>query len=57
VHYPDDANKVHFEEQLLLVIRKRAKNVAKSDAQAPIFGVTIGNDLSERSWRRTRFIH
>lgn len=48
---PDDARNVHFEGELVLVIAKQAKNVSVADAPAYIFGVTAGNDLSERGWQ------
>jgi 2-keto-4-pentenoate hydratase/2-oxohepta-3-ene-1,7-dioic acid hydratase in catechol pathway len=34
------------------VIGKRAKNVAREDAKSYVFGVTVGNDVSERDWQR-----
>jgi len=48
---PDDAQNVHFEGELVLVIGKEAKNVTEADAPSFIFGVTAGNDLTERSWQ------
>lgn len=46
-----DANNVHFEGELVLVVGKIAKNVSIEDAPDYIFGVTVGNDLTERSWQ------
>jgi len=46
-----DANNVHFEGELVVVIGKRAKNVSIDKAAEYIFGVTVGNDLTERSWQ------
>lgn len=48
---PDDAGNVHFEGELVLVIGKRAKNITEDEAHAYIFGVSAGNDLTERSWQ------
>lgn len=48
---PKDATNVHFEGELVLVIGKVAKNVSIEDAPDYIFGVTVGNDLTERSWQ------
>jgi 2-keto-4-pentenoate hydratase/2-oxohepta-3-ene-1,7-dioic acid hydratase in catechol pathway len=48
---PPDAKNVHYEGELVVVIGKRAKNVAKADAASYIFGVTAGNDVSERDWQ------
>ena len=49
---PSDAKNVHYEGELVVVIGKRAKNVAKADAASYIFGVTAGNDVSERDWQQ-----
>lgn len=51
VRLPRDANNVHFEGELVLVIGKRTKNVSIADAPGHIFAVTAGNDLTERSWQ------
>lgn len=50
---PKDATNVHFEGELVLVIGQQAKKVSEQDAPSYIFGVTVGNDLTERSWQRT----
>jgi 2-keto-4-pentenoate hydratase/2-oxohepta-3-ene-1,7-dioic acid hydratase in catechol pathway len=49
---PPDASNVHYEGELVVVIGKTAKNVAEQDAREYIFGVTAGNDVSERNWQR-----
>jgi 2-keto-4-pentenoate hydratase/2-oxohepta-3-ene-1,7-dioic acid hydratase in catechol pathway len=51
VIYPDDATDLHFEGELVLVIGKTASKVSVADAGQYIFGVTAGNDISERSWQ------
>ena len=51
IELPDDAENVHFEGELVLVIAQRAKKVSIAEAPDYIFGVTAGNDLSERSWQ------
>jgi 2-keto-4-pentenoate hydratase/2-oxohepta-3-ene-1,7-dioic acid hydratase in catechol pathway len=43
---------VHYEGELVVVIGKTAKNVSVEDASDYIFGVTAGNDVSERDWQR-----
>ena len=48
---PEDANNVHFEGELVLVIGKQAKHIKESQAEEVIFGVLAGNDLTERSWQ------
>lgn len=51
VQLPPDANNVHFEGELVLVIGKKAKNLTEAQAKSAIFGVTAGNDLTERNWQ------
>lgn len=48
---PSDASNVHFEGELVLIIGKRAKNISEEDVEEYIFGLTAGNDLSERNWQ------
>ncbi len=48
---PEDATNVHYEGELVLVIGKTAKHVPKGQAAQYIFGVTAGNDVSERDWQ------
>ena len=49
---PPDAANVHYEGEMVVVIGKRAKNVSKADAKSYVFGVTAGNDVSERDWQK-----
>jgi 2-keto-4-pentenoate hydratase/2-oxohepta-3-ene-1,7-dioic acid hydratase in catechol pathway len=48
---PRDATDVHYEGELVVVIGKRARNVSPEEAADAIFGVTAGNDVSERNWQ------
>ncbi len=48
---PRDATDVHYEGELVVVIGKPARNVTPAEARAAIFGVTCGNDVSERNWQ------
>ncbi|OFW07925.1 MAG: fumarylacetoacetate hydrolase [Acidobacteria bacterium RIFCSPLOWO2_02_FULL_67_36] len=50
--YPEGAGNVHYEGELVVVIGRRAHNVAAADAAQYIFGVTAGNDVSERDWQK-----
>jgi len=50
--YPADATNLHFEGELVVVIGKTASKVKREDALNYVFGVTIGNDVSERAWQR-----
>jgi 2-keto-4-pentenoate hydratase/2-oxohepta-3-ene-1,7-dioic acid hydratase in catechol pathway len=48
---PPTAKNVHYEGELVIVIGKRASKVSAADARDVIFGVTCGNDVSERDWQ------
>jgi 2-keto-4-pentenoate hydratase/2-oxohepta-3-ene-1,7-dioic acid hydratase in catechol pathway len=50
--YPADAENLHFEGELVVVIGRRARNVSPAEAPRHVFGVTAGNDVSERNWQR-----
>src|SRR5581483_6386007 len=49
---PEGANNVHYEAELVVVIGKRGKNIRAADAPSYIFGITAGNDVSERDWQK-----
>ena len=44
--------KIHYEGELVVVIGKKAKHLSEADAMSCVFGYTIGNDVSERSWQK-----
>lgn len=49
---PADAPpKVHYEGELVVVIGKQAKHLTEDNAMSCVFGYTIGNDVSERTWQ------
>ncbi len=50
--FPEGASNTHFEGELVVVIGKKASRVSKAEAPQYIFGVTAGNDVSERDWQR-----
>lgn len=50
--YPNDATLVHAEAEMVVVIGKTAKDVSEAEAPQYIFGVTAGNDVSERNWQK-----
>ena len=52
IPYPADATDLHFEGELVVVIGKKASRVSKEEALSYIFGVTVGNDVSERAWQK-----
>jgi 2-keto-4-pentenoate hydratase/2-oxohepta-3-ene-1,7-dioic acid hydratase in catechol pathway len=49
---PPGSDNIHYEGELVVIIGKTAKNVSVADAPKHIFGVTAGNDVSERDWQR-----
>ena len=51
VVYPKDATDLHFEGELVVIIGKTASKVSPEEAGDYIFGVTAGNDISERAWQ------
>jgi 2-keto-4-pentenoate hydratase/2-oxohepta-3-ene-1,7-dioic acid hydratase in catechol pathway len=48
---PSDAKNVHYEGELVVVIGRRASHVSEAEAPQYVFGVTAGNDVSERDWQ------
>jgi 2-keto-4-pentenoate hydratase/2-oxohepta-3-ene-1,7-dioic acid hydratase in catechol pathway len=51
IEIPPDAVDVHFEGELVVVIGKTVRNASRAEAAAAVFGVTCGNDVSERNWQ------
>lgn len=49
---PRDAQNVHYEAEMVIVIGRRAKNVSRDEALDYVFGVTCGNDVSARVWQK-----
>ena len=50
--FPAGASNVHYEAELVVVIGKKAKDISETDAPNHIFGITAGNDVSERDWQK-----
>ena len=49
---PADATELfQYEGELVAVIGRRAKHVSEAEALDYVFGYTIGNDISERTWQ------
>jgi len=48
---PAESTNLHYEAELVMVVGRRAENVSVADAPNYIFGVTAGNDVSERDWQ------
>ena len=49
---PPGADNTHYEAELVLVMGKKTKNVTRAQAASHIFGITAGNDVSERNWQK-----
>ena len=50
---PKDATDlVEYEAELVVIVGKQAKHLSEADALSCVFGYTIGNDVSERTWQR-----
>ncbi|MFC5077384.1 Ureidoglycolate lyase [Vibrio thalassae] len=49
--FPDEANNVHFEGELVIVIGRTCRDTNKQTALDCVFGYLAGNDLTERTWQ------
>ena len=47
----DASDDVHYEAELVIVIGRKMRNVPEDKALEYVFGVTAGNDVSERFWQ------
>ena len=43
---------IHYEGELVVVIGKKVKHLSEQNAMDCVFGYTIGNDVSERTWQK-----
>ena len=48
---PRDSTDLHYEGEIVAVIGKPVRNASVEQARDAIFGVTCGNDVSERNWQ------
>ncbi len=49
---PPGAEDVHYEGEMVIVVGREAKAVPPGGASPFVFGVTAGNDVSERVWQK-----
>jgi 2-keto-4-pentenoate hydratase/2-oxohepta-3-ene-1,7-dioic acid hydratase in catechol pathway len=49
---PHGSKNTHYEGELVVIIGKRSSHVSVEEAPGRIFGVTCGNDVSERDWQK-----
>lgn len=52
IRLPKVSNRVDFEGELVVVIGKTCKNVAREDAMKYVAGYCCGNDVSARDWQK-----
>jgi 2-keto-4-pentenoate hydratase/2-oxohepta-3-ene-1,7-dioic acid hydratase in catechol pathway len=52
IQIPINAQIVHYEGELAVVIGKTVRRATESEALDSIFGFTCGNDISERYWQK-----
>ena len=52
IELPADAEDVHYEGELVIVIGRKVRDASREEAGASIFGLTCGNDVSDRNWQR-----
>lgn len=48
----DSGERFQYEGELVAVIGKKGKNIPRAQALEYVFGWTIGNDVSERTWQQ-----
>jgi len=48
---PAESRNLHYEAEMVLVVGREASNVSVEDASDYVFGVSAGNDVSERAWQ------
>lgn len=51
VQAPRVSQAVDYEAEMVAVIGRRGKHIAREDAAAHIFGYCVGNDVTERAWQ------
>lgn len=52
IQIPRGSTMTDYEVELVVVIGKRGRHIAREDAAAHVFGYCVGNDVSERVWQR-----
>ena len=48
---PRDATDVHSEGEMVVVVGRKLSKVSPEEARDAVFGVTAGNDVSDRNWQ------
>src|SRR3989304_1869535 len=50
VELPPDCQHLHHEGELVVVIGKKGRFIPPDDVRSYVFGVTVGNDVSDETW-------
>lgn len=53
IPYAQGATDLHYEGEMVVIIGKTCSRVSVESARDYIFGVTCGNDMSERNWQKS----
>jgi 2-keto-4-pentenoate hydratase/2-oxohepta-3-ene-1,7-dioic acid hydratase in catechol pathway len=53
IFYPEKCHDLHYEGELAVVVKKRARNIQPEEAEDFILGYTCLNDVTARDWQRT----
>jgi len=48
---PRDATDVHSEGEMVVVVGRKLHHASPDEARDAVFGVTAGNDVSDRNWQ------
>jgi 2-keto-4-pentenoate hydratase/2-oxohepta-3-ene-1,7-dioic acid hydratase in catechol pathway len=48
---PKDSSDVHSEGEMVVIVGKPLRNAGVDEARNAVFGVTAGNDVSDRNWQ------
>jgi 2-keto-4-pentenoate hydratase/2-oxohepta-3-ene-1,7-dioic acid hydratase in catechol pathway len=54
IELPPESTQVDFEAELVVVIGKRARRIARADAWRHIGGYACGHDVSARDWQKNK---
>ena len=49
----DSPGPVEFEGELVAIVKDKIKNITEEDALDHVWGYTLGNDVSERTWQKS----
>ncbi len=53
---PPGSKDLHYEGELAIVMGLRTRNVSENDALKRVYGITIGNDITERGYGTSPFV-